>query len=212
MKGRQFAGRLQPGRVRGRGWGRSAACDCTVAKYCPMRLVHGEGSDPIRNVASAGQHYCFRFQARAKWASEPIIVRFPRWSARVAPADHCRRMLHDSCRSACPRDRPFDCRLFLVMQAPIRCTRATDVSITRTIASRAGSQRLHDPEQDTCPSPTTASASKEAFPQPDRVVVVMFEDNSFTQIINSNHAPFIRKLGPGGSLFTRVKTQKMLVG
>jgi phospholipase C len=45
-------------------------------------------------------------------------------------------------------------------------------------------------------------ASEKGLPQPDHVVVVIFENRSFDQIMSSTHAPFIHKLARDGALFT----------
>jgi hypothetical protein len=47
-----------------------------------------------------------------------------------------------------------------------------------------------------------APASEKHLPQPDHVVVVIFENHSFDQIMSSAHAPFIHKLARDGALFT----------
>ena len=44
-------------------------------------------------------------------------------------------------------------------------------------------------------------ASEKGLPQPDHVVVVIFENHSFDQIIGSTDAQFINKLARGGALF-----------
>jgi hypothetical protein len=47
-----------------------------------------------------------------------------------------------------------------------------------------------------------APASEKHLPRPDHVVVVIFENHSFDQIMSSTHAPFIHKLARDGALFT----------
>jgi phosphatidylinositol-3-phosphatase len=45
------------------------------------------------------------------------------------------------------------------------------------------------------------SAAENRLPQPDHVVVVIFENHAFNQIIGSGHAPFIDGLAAHGALF-----------
>jgi hypothetical protein len=46
-----------------------------------------------------------------------------------------------------------------------------------------------------------AIASEKILPQPDHIVVVIFENHPFNQIMDSTHAPFFQKLARGGALF-----------
>jgi phosphatidylinositol-3-phosphatase len=45
------------------------------------------------------------------------------------------------------------------------------------------------------------AVANNSLPQPDHVVVVVFENHSFDQIINSGRAPFITSLAANGALF-----------
>ena len=45
------------------------------------------------------------------------------------------------------------------------------------------------------------AVDNKSLPQPDHVVVVVLENHSFDQIINSEHAPYISSLAANGALF-----------
>jgi phosphatidylinositol-3-phosphatase len=48
---------------------------------------------------------------------------------------------------------------------------------------------------------TAGAVDNKSLPQPDHVVVVIFENHSFDQIIHSGHTPFIDSLAANGALF-----------
>ena len=52
-----------------------------------------------------------------------------------------------------------------------------------------------------------ASASAQSLPHPDHIVVVMMENKSFDDIIDSSNAPYLNTLRTRGALFVRCQLQ-----
>ena len=50
---------------------------------------------------------------------------------------------------------------------------------------------------------STQSGRPSALPRPDHIVIVIEENHSYSQIIDSPHAPYINKLAAKGALFTQ---------